>query len=83
MRYNIYVMNTDGSNLNRLTSNSADDEDPNWSPDGTKIAFISKRDGHYEIYLMNVDGSDQIRVTYSNGHAVDPDWKPIVTVSHR
>jgi dipeptidyl aminopeptidase/acylaminoacyl peptidase len=70
-------MNADGSNLVRLTNNSADDEDPNWSPDGTKIAFISMRDGHYEIYTMNADGSNQTRITTTNGHAIDPDWKPI------
>jgi dipeptidyl aminopeptidase/acylaminoacyl peptidase len=37
----IYVMDADGSNQTNLTSNSADDEAPSWSPDGSKIAFIS------------------------------------------
>ena len=29
---------------------------PSWSPDGTKIAFASRRDGQAEIYVMNADG---------------------------
>ena len=68
-------MNADGTNQTRLTQNSANDEDPNWSPDGSQIAFISMRDGHYEIYTMNIDGSGQIRVTNTNGHASDPCWR--------
>ena len=34
-----------------------------WSPDGTKIAFTSGRDGSHEIYAMNADGSNQTRLT--------------------
>ena len=34
----------------------AQDSDPAWSPDGTKIAFDTDRDGNYEIYVMSADG---------------------------
>jgi TolB protein len=54
-------MNADGSGLTRLTNNPADDRMPDWSPDGTCIAFHSNRDGNEEIYIMNADGSG---VTY-------------------
>ena len=50
----IYVMNVDGSNLTNLTNNAAPDAYPSWSPDGTKIAFVTIRDGNYEIYVMIV-----------------------------
>jgi hypothetical protein len=69
-------MDADGSNPVRLTDNSVDDEDPNWSSDGAKIAFISMRDGHYEIYVMNADGTGQTRLTVTSGQAIDPDWQP-------
>src|ERR1044072_4457908 len=41
--YEIYAMNADGSNQVRLTNNSASDLEPSFSPDGSKIAFISDR----------------------------------------
>ena len=33
---------------------------PKVSPDGSKICFVSTRDGNYEIYVMNIDGSDVV-----------------------
>ena len=54
----------DGSNQTRLTMNPAFDFDPSWSPDGTKLAFTSDRDGNTEVYVMNAqDGSNQTRLT--------------------
>ena len=43
--YDIYTMNSDRSGQAQLTSAPGDDLDPVWSPDGTKIAFASDRDG--------------------------------------
>lgn len=56
-------MNADGSGQTRLTRNEASDSGIAWSPDGTRIAFSSNRDGNYEIYAMNADGSGQTRLT--------------------
>jgi len=72
----IYIMNADGTNISRLTDNNADDWCPAWSPDGSKIAFGSDRDGNGEIYVMNADGSGAIDLT--NNLATDkyPVWSP-------
>jgi Tol biopolymer transport system component len=54
----IYVMNLDGSGRTRLTSHLALDENPVWSPDGSKIFFESDRSGEFGIYKMNPDGTN-------------------------
>jgi len=53
-------MNIDGSEQVRLTDNPARDFYSSYSPDGSKIAFASDRNGNAEgIYIMNIDGSGQ------------------------
>ena len=71
----IYTCNTDGSNITRLTDDPGNDDDPVWSPDGTRIAFTSNRDGSSEIYIMNADGSNVVQRTFSGG-CQDPTWSP-------
>jgi len=49
---------------------------PTWAPDGTKIAFVTNRDGNSEIYVINADGSDPIRLTNDSGIDSSPIWSP-------
>ena len=49
---------------------------PVFSPDGTRIAFMSTRDGNAEIYVMNVDGSNLRRLTNHPADDVTPTWSP-------
>lgn len=69
------------------TLNSVNDFEPAWSPDGTKIAFISLRDGptqtiadrrdQRELYMMNPDGTDQERLGgYGFGGESQPSFSP-------
>src|SRR2546427_7643266 len=46
------------------------------SPDGTKIAFASSRDGRFEIYVMNPDGSGVTRVSSEQAEEFEPSWSP-------
>src|SRR5215208_2229765 len=70
----------DGGDQRRLTSNGWGDRMPAFSPDGTKIAFVSLENGtaNPEIYVMDSDGTDPTRLTTSTGNVddSDPAWSP-------
>ncbi len=72
----IFVMNPDGTGVTPITNSRERDEDPSWSFDGRKIAFLSCRDGNYEVYVMNADGSHQTRVTNTPEDEHYPSWSP-------
>lgn len=72
----IDVMNTDGSNVQTLLSNNSFNMEPRWSPDGSKIVFMSTLGGDgVQIYTMNADGSDITELT-DVGNNGDPAWSP-------
>lgn len=66
--FDIFLANTDGSNLKRLTDTPGYDAEATVSPSGDKIVFTSMRDGDPEIYTMNLDGSNQTRLTFLKGY---------------
>jgi len=81
---NICIVNSDGSNAKFLTNNFTNDlpnyHNPTWSPDGSMIAFESRR---FEptfgriiigIYIMNADGSNQRFITTGRR----PSWSPFI-----
>jgi Tol biopolymer transport system component len=77
----LYVMNPDGSDVRQLTESRVDwsEARPVWSPDGTKLAFVSNHDfpvDNTEIYEMDADGGDEIRITRSPQRDDWPSWSP-------
>lgn len=59
--------------ITRLTFANARSGQAVWSPDGSKISFVSNRNGAWEIYIMNADGSDQKKLT-DHGVVGRPSW---------
>src|SRR5918911_4964518 len=68
-------MNADGSGQWGLDFIPGDTE-PEWSPDGTRIAFVTYRDGDADIYAVAPDGSGARNLTFSYTYDVDPAWSP-------
>ncbi|TMB98752.1 MAG: hypothetical protein E6J42_05190 [Chloroflexi bacterium] len=87
-RFQIYVMNSDGSNVGQLTfpdpardstghvKDTTSNYHPAWSPNGTKIAFGSTRDTNPEIFVMDPNGSNIVRLTNNPAADAQPAWSP-------
>jgi len=72
-------MKANGTAVTNLTAHAAFDSDPTWSPDGSRIAFNSTRNGPAELYVMNADDSSPTQITFYNslgGTAIHADWSP-------
>ena len=77
----IYTMNSDGSDQRRVTTTSADESDPSWSPDGTRIVFTAKSNQEMDIYVMAADGSGlpqrlTERIGFDRSSNFHPAWSP-------
>ena len=85
--FEIYVLDADGSHLRRLTTETGNDLEPAWSPDGERIAFMVHRAGKSDVFIMRSDGSERQQLTDSEGDNYLPKWSPdgaqLVFVSER
>jgi TolB protein len=72
----VFVANSDGTDLRNLTYNPGFDGWPSWSPDGKRIAFASNRNSNYQIFVMKDDGSDVQLLANTEGRATEPRWSP-------
>jgi TolB protein len=72
-------MNADGSGVTPLPSSTAGDYDPAWSPDGTRIAFTSLRDGVPQIYILTLADNAIVHIVLNRTDMLEarqPSWSP-------
>jgi TolB protein len=74
--FEIFMMNTDGSHIRRLTNSPGFDQAPALNVGGSAIAFESARTGHGDIYTMNDLGTDVHRITRDAHRDFEPAWSP-------
>jgi Tol biopolymer transport system component len=76
----IYLMDAEGKQLNRLTNNEGHDYEPDWSADGTRLAFSSDRNyprgESPELYSIEPDGDCLTWLTNGSPESAMPDWEP-------
>ncbi len=73
----IYTMPITGGPATPITSGPAFDSQPRWSPDGTRVVFLSDRDGGENVWTMDPDGSKTRAVSKGeNNLYASPEWTP-------
>lgn len=72
----LYRLDVASGEITRLTDNREGNFEPALSPDGTRIAFTSSRDGDAELYVMPLAGGAATRVTTFHRDDWAPQWSP-------
>lgn len=70
----IFTVPVTGGTALQITSNSAYDSYPVWSPDGSKIAFMSRRDGSDDVFVVDAKGGTAKRLTTHSGSEQPKAW---------
>jgi len=74
--FDIYLVDSDGKNLRRLTADPRNEGDPAWTPDGGRLVYTSTRGTGTQIAIMSLDGSEVVLTSTSGGNhspSVSPD----------
>ncbi|MBW7905588.1 MAG: hypothetical protein LC135_03760 [Phycisphaerae bacterium] len=75
-RPDIFMKGVDGYAITQLSSDPADDIQPRFSPDGTRIAFASNRSGNWDVWVIGRDGTELTQLTRDQADEVAPCWSP-------
>lgn len=72
----VYLMNRDGSNVRRISNNTAAEIATSWSPDGTRLLIGSDISGNLDVYVMDADGSNRRALTSTSAYDGSAAWSP-------
>ncbi len=70
----LYVKTVAGRTITQLTNDPAEDGTPDISPDGTKVAFASNRDGNWDIFVIPITGGKAVQITSDGSDELHPSW---------
>jgi acylaminoacyl-peptidase len=73
---NLWIISFDGTDHRALTAGNYSDMSPRWSPDGTRIAYVSDRDGKPQIYVRWVDSGQTAKLTNLDYPPAEISWSP-------
>lgn len=73
---NLWIINFDGSDHRPLTAGTFADTSPRWSPDGTRLAFLSDRDGKLQLYVRWMDSGQIAKLTDLENPPAGISWSP-------
>ena len=73
---NLWIISADGSDSRALTNGNYSDSSPRWSPDGTRIAYISDRDGKPQIHVRWMDSGQTAELTNLENAPSELVWSP-------
>ena len=74
--FHLFLNNPETTTLTRLSSGNWNDIQPEFSPDGTKIAFSSNRNGYWNIYILNLEDGITHQLTDDFDYVANPTWSP-------
>lgn len=73
---NLWIINADGTDHRPLTTGNRSDSSPRWSPDGTRIAYLSDSDGKQQLYIRWMDSGQTARITNLEQSPDAINWSP-------
>jgi TolB protein len=74
--YDIWSMDVDGQQAQRLTTDQSMDLFPSWGPDGKQVAFVTDRSGEIAVWVMDKDGGHQQQISAGGFGDLSPAWSP-------
>jgi TolB protein len=72
----IYIKGVNGRTVTQLTSDPGNDVMPAFSPDGSRIAFCSNRNGNWDVFVMSISGGQALQLSSDPSHELHPTWSP-------
>ena len=69
-------MDNKGKNIRKVVDHPENDYMPDWSPDGTKLAFTSNRNGNQDIFTVDIDGKRVTQLTEASHNERKSRWSP-------